>query len=134
MHIEYEPMNNTADIYVLFDKLDQAYGLKYVHSGPDPLIAAQGFEFMQYDNKMLKKEEDGRNLQYKGYFISFANKADCDSYFEQLSGKLGKLRCFPCVYCKTGVISGTVIFNTVDHNGHKFGKFEGKRFMSLFKG
>ncbi len=133
MQIGYEPMNNTADIYILFDELDKAYGLKYVHSGPDPLIAAQGFEFMQYDNKMLKKEEDGRNLQYNGFLLSFDSNEDCDSYFEQFSGRLGKLRGFPCVYCKTGDASGTVIFNTVDHGGHKFGKFEEKRFLSLFK-
>ena len=133
MQVEYEPMNNTADIYVLFNELDMAHGLKYIHSGPDPLIAAQGFEFMQYEHKALHKEEDGRNLQYNGFILSFESKGDCDSYFKEFPGRLGKMRRFPCVYCKTGEVSGTVIFNTVDHDGHAFGKFEEKRFMSLFK-
>ena len=86
-------------------------------------MAAQGFEFLQQDNSALKKEEDGRNLQYNGSFRSFVSPVDCDSYFEQFSKKLGNLKWFPCVYGKTGDFSGTVIFNTVDYNGHWFGEF-----------
>ena len=133
MQIQYEPMKNTEDIYALFEELEKAYGLRYVHSGPDPMIAAQGFEFLQYDHKALAREEDGRNLQYKGFLLSFEKEEDCECYFREFSGRLGNLRMFPCVYCRTGEVSGTVIFNTVDQDGHRFGSFEEKRFVTLFR-
>ena len=132
MQIHYELMSNTEDIYELFNELEKDFGLRYVHTVPDPLMAAQGFEFIQYDHKALLKEEDGRNLQYKGFLLAFMNKEDCERYFEEFTDRMGNLKWFHCVYCKTSDLTGTVIFNTVDSDGHPFGKFEEKRFMSLF--
>ncbi|HAG69820.1 MAG TPA: hypothetical protein DCL38_07595 [Lachnospiraceae bacterium] len=133
MQIVYELLNNGEDIYALFNELDKAYGLRYSHSGPDPLMAAQGFEFMQEEHGALKKEEDGRNLQYECFLLRFESREDCDCYLEEFRKRMGKLRGFPCVYCRTGEITATVIFNMVDHDGHLFGEFEKRRFMSLFK-
>ena len=133
MNIQYESMKNTEDIYALFNELEKEWGLRYIHSGPDPMISAQRFESLQNNHKMLFKEEDGRNLQYKGFLLEFESSGDCDEFFNGLREQMGYLKRFPCVYCRTGERSCTVIFNTVDQDGHVFGEFEEKRFMSLFK-
>ena len=133
MYIDYHCIENVLDIYVFFNELEKAYGLSYVHVVPDPLSAAQGFEFKQHDHGLLKKEEDGRNLQYRAYGLAFIGEADCDRFIEGFTQELGLLWRFQCVYCKTGDNTAVVVFNTVDLDGHEFGDFEERRFLSLFK-
>lgn len=132
MKIEYQKVVNELDIYEFFNELENSYGLKYSNSAPDPLMAAQGYEFTQYDYNVQSKEKDGRNLQYLTFSLEFLNIEDCDSYFEEFFKRLGLLERFACIYCRTGERSGVVIFNIIDFDGHRFGEFEEKRFMSLF--
>ena len=133
MHVEYQKMENVLDIYALFNGLEKDYGLKYSHVFPDPLMAAQAFEVTQSNHAVFRKEEDGRNLQYIAFSLIFSNGDDCDTYIREFALKLGLLSRFSCVYCRKGENLAVVIFNVVDHDGHMFGEFEEKRFMSLFR-